>query len=814
MVAAGLVLGLSAQGALAQNSAQRAALARLKSAHAGVHALDTSSGSSEAANAALNQPTGLAYDSIGDIFIADSVNNLIREVDLNGIIRVVAGTGEQGFGGDGGAATSALLDTPTDIAVDAAGNIYIADTHNNRIRKVSGGTITTIAGTGMAGFSGDGATATTSALNQPTAIAVDSHGNIYIADTMNHRIREIAGTTISTVAGNGDQIYSGDGGLATAAGLDSPNGVAVDAAFNLYIGDTHNQRVRMVTYSTGLISTLAGNGVKGFTADGTASTAKLARPRGIAVDTAGAVYVADSDNHRIRAISGGQVATIAGNGEEGYTGDTGVSTGASLDTPSSVAVYGGSLAVADTNNQVIRTVTASGVNTTAGTPTKQKESLQLSGATTVGYGTGTLSASFSNGSNTAIGLVTFYDGLGSSPALAGTAPLSANTAILNTSQLAVGTHALVASYPGDSNNPAITSSVYMLVVTPVQLTAVANSVSLLYGQTIPTLSGTLSGVLQQDAGKVSASYATAATATSVPGTYPVSVTLTGSGARNYTVILGSTTGSVAIAQAPSTIKLSPFSQTPIVGSPVTLTATVASTTSGTPAGTVNFYDGATLLNATPASLNGGVASLALTTLPVGAQNFTAVYSGSTNFFTSTSSTLTATVLSPDFTIAITPKTQMVLPRQSANYTIALTPANATFVYPVSLSVSGLPAGVTASFTPSSVATGAAATSTVLTLRASAQAQMEKHRKPWGGMATSTALALLLLPMVFSRRTRRTMQQLSRAGRVLIALFVLAMVSALTGCGGHSDHASTSYTVTVTAVCGPVTHTADVTLTVH
>ncbi len=277
-VVAGLVFGLGMDGALAQNAAQRAALARLGHAQTRAQASGGSVDATEAANISLSKPGGVAFDAAGDLFIADTNNNRVLEVDVNGVVSTVAGNGVQGFGGDGAAATDALLDSPAGVTVDSNGNIYIADTHNNRIREVAGGTITTIAGTGDAGFSGDGAAASAAALSYPTAVAVDRNGNVYIADTDNHRIRKISGTTISTVAGNGNQSYSGDGALATAAGLDSPNGVAVDAALNLYIGDTHNQRVRMVTYSTGIITTLAGTGVKGFTADGTATNAALALP--------------------------------------------------------------------------------------------------------------------------------------------------------------------------------------------------------------------------------------------------------------------------------------------------------------------------------------------------------------------------------------------------------------------------------------------------------------------------------------------------------------------------------------------------------
>jgi sugar lactone lactonase YvrE len=261
---AGFVSAIGAPGAYAQNAAQQAALAQMSRARSNVHSY-TSSGV-EATNVALDQPGGLAFDTAGNLYIADTDNNIIREVNLAGVISTVAGGREQGFGGDGGLATAALLDSPVGVAVDSAGNIYIGDTHNNRVREVlaSSGNIVTIAGTGVAGFSGDGGAATAALLNLPTAVAVDSNGNVYIADTNNNRIREIGGTTINTVAGNGQQVYSGDGGPATAAGLDSPDGVAVDAAFNIYIGDTHNQRVRLVTFTTGIITTLAGTGVKGI----------------------------------------------------------------------------------------------------------------------------------------------------------------------------------------------------------------------------------------------------------------------------------------------------------------------------------------------------------------------------------------------------------------------------------------------------------------------------------------------------------------------------------------------------------------------
>jgi sugar lactone lactonase YvrE len=757
----------------------------------------------EASNTSLYLPSGLAFDTAGDLFIADTANHVVLEVNLAGIVSTVAGTGEQGFSGDGGTATSALLDSPIGVAVDSAGNIYIADTHNHCIRKVSGGTITTIAGTGVAGFSGDGATATAATLDLPTSLALDSSGSLYIADTNNHRIRKIAAGVITTVAGSNDQGFSGDGGPATSAGLDSPGGVVVDASFNIYISDTMNQRIRMVTYSTGIIATLAGTGVKGFNSDGPALTTELASPRGLALNSSGTLYFADSDNNRIRTVAGGQVVTIAGTGIEGYSGNTQASTSAELDIPRAVAVNGNLIALSDTQNQSVRVVSDGTVNTVAGTPSSGAESLSLSGAASTVYGTGTLTATFSNGSNVATGQVSFYDGLGSSPSLIGVASLSANSAVLNTSLLAAGTHYLVASYAGDANNPAIASGAYVLVVTPVQLTAVANTVNLLYGQAVPTLTGTLNTVLAQDAGNVTANFSTTATITSSPATYPITVALAGSVAGNYTVVLGAASGSVVIAKAPSTTTLAASSLTPALGTSLTLTATAASTTSGTPTGSVSFYDGATLLNSTPASMTGGVAKLTLSTLTLGAHSITAVYSGDTNFITSTSLAVAPTVLSPDFSITASPAVQTVLPSHSVNYTITLTPSNSTFIYPVS-------------FAPSSIASGAAASTTVLTLTASAQARLENQRSPWGGIPASTSLALLVFSLAFSRRLRGTARRFARSSRILVALLALAAASALVSCGGGGffSHPIQSSTVTVTAVSGPITRTTSVTLTVE
>ncbi len=309
--------------------------------------------------ATLADPAAAAYDSNGNLYLAEANNHVIREVSTTGIITMIAGTGIEGYSGDGAAATAAQLDTPTGIAVDASGNIYIADSHNHRLRKVSGGTITTIAGTGAAGYSGDNGVATAAQLSLPSAVAVDLSGNVYIADTNNQRIRKINGTTITTIAGDGEELYAGDGAAATAAVLDLPTGVAVDASGNVYIADRHNQRVRMIT-PTGTISTIAGSGTPGFSGsfsgDGaSANAATLARPSGVSVDGAGNLYIADTGNQRIRQVSGTTIATVAGSNQQGFGGDGGPATGAILNSPRAAAPDAfGNLTIADRLNQRLR----------------------------------------------------------------------------------------------------------------------------------------------------------------------------------------------------------------------------------------------------------------------------------------------------------------------------------------------------------------------------------------------------------------------------------------------------------------------------
>jgi uncharacterized protein (TIGR03437 family) len=293
---------------------------------------------------------GVAIDASGTLYIADSVSNRILKVTAAGIVTTLAGNGAITYAGDGGPARNASFFTPVGVAVDTAGNVYIADSLNNRIRKVTpAGTISTVAGNGSPGFSGDGGPATSAAIWAPSGVAVDSAGNLYIADLTNGRIRKVdAGGTIRTVPG-GDNLFL-------------PAGIAVDSAGNIYVAEVGNNRIRKLT-TAGVISTVAGNGVKGFSGDGGPATAAslnlFGAHDGLAVDNAGNLYIPDIANNRVRKVdTSGLITTIAGNGIAGFSGDGSPATTAGLNNPSDITIdSSGNLYIADTTNNRVRKLT-------------------------------------------------------------------------------------------------------------------------------------------------------------------------------------------------------------------------------------------------------------------------------------------------------------------------------------------------------------------------------------------------------------------------------------------------------------------------
>ena len=329
-----------------------------------------------ATSAELNSPGGLFVDASGDLFIADTGNNVVREVVAKtGAIKTIAGNGSSGYSGDGQAATSAELSAPGGVVVDAAGDILIADTGNNAVRKVTAGKISTIAGNGKAGYTGDGGVAASAELNAPAALLLDASQDILISDSGNSAIRKITAATkvISTYAGNGHLSYSGDFGLAANAQLDSPSGVSVDSFGNLFIADQYNSEIREVGGSNGEIKGVAGSGKAGYSGDGgPAAKAQVNEPFGVFVDAAENVFIADTQNHAIRKVTAatGIISTVAGNGTHGYSGDGGPATSAQLNEPAGVAVdRAGDIFIADSSNNVIREVVASTgvIKTVAGT---------------------------------------------------------------------------------------------------------------------------------------------------------------------------------------------------------------------------------------------------------------------------------------------------------------------------------------------------------------------------------------------------------------------------------------------------------------
>ena len=323
-----------------------------------------------AINAPIGFTVGLAVDGAGNLYVADPLFNRVRVITGN-TIRTVAGVGTAGFSGDGGPATAAELNYPVSVAINSAGNILIADEYNLRIRKVTAGIITTIAG--RTHFAGDNGTATAALMHLPESVISDAAGNMFIADTDNHRIRKVTPAgIISTIAGSGNCAYTGDTRAAVAANLCYPSALVLDAAGNLYFTDSGNYVVRRIN-PMGVISTIAGRGTSGDTGDGgLATSAQFKFPWGLAIDAQGNLYVSDSSAHRVRRIAAadGTITTVAGNGSSGFSGDGNIATSAQLNRPRQIAVdNSGNLFISDESNVRIRKVASGLIQTVLGVST-------------------------------------------------------------------------------------------------------------------------------------------------------------------------------------------------------------------------------------------------------------------------------------------------------------------------------------------------------------------------------------------------------------------------------------------------------------
>jgi sugar lactone lactonase YvrE len=436
-------------------------------------------------------PNGIAYDANGNLYIVDTARNEVYEATLAGQLLIVAGTGTQGFAGDGGPATLAQLNAPRSLAVGADGTLYIADTGNQRIRAISPqGMMTTIAGSGAAGYSGDNGPAVLAQLHHPAALAIDATGALLLCDTSNHRIRRISSFTITTLAGTGTQGFSGDGGPATQAQLDSPAGIAADAAGNIYLADTHNQRIRLIS-AAGLITTLAGTGTPGYSGDGgPAIAAQLALPQGLALTASGTLLIADANNQRLRSISNSTITTVAGDGTQGSAADATPSLNAPLNNPRNVAFS--AFAQPTLANTLVHTLAANALYTPAALTTPIRVStinLTLPSNT---YGEVTAAISVI-GTATPQGTMQLLEG--TTPLAKSTLINAATTILLPT--LNAGTHTLTASYLGDGLNPAASTTATLSINQSPTLVSAAPPAATYASQSMPlaaTVAPTTSGL--------------------------------------------------------------------------------------------------------------------------------------------------------------------------------------------------------------------------------------------------------------------------------------------------------------------------------
>jgi hypothetical protein len=662
-------------------------------------------------NAFLAGPGGIAIDSANNFYIADNSSNRVLRVDaVTGILTLVAGNGTAASSGDGGPAALASVNRPYSLALDAARNLFIAEAGGNRIRRVDAATgiITTVAGTGTAAFSGDGGPAVGASLRQPLGVALDSAGNLFIADSGNVRIRRVDAQSgiITTAAGNGSSGVTADGALATAASLSGPlPGVSVDPAGNLLISESGSTSIRRVDAVTGILGTFAGNGVAGFSGDGVAATsAGIGKmPTNVAFDSAGNAFFADGSG-RIRRVDGatGIITTVAGNGTglqdslsiggDGgggpyyipVVGDNGPATSATLDGPLSVAVTSnGNLIFTDWIDCRARgvylpsplpytntTVTASPASVVQGQPVTFTATVTPMGASGVPNGAIRF-AEISMGGSTVLGTATMTNG-GATLSIA--APQ------------ATGVYQILAYYSGDgvfngSGSPLLPLTVTSHPTPIVTTTSSQNPAPQNTPVTITVTAAAPAGSTAQPTGTVvlEDNYTAIGNATLVngsaqftvsfatPGSHPLYANY--SGDANYNHILAPVFNQMVNAAATVTLTSNPNPSG--VGAYVGFTATVlpASAT-----GTVQFLDGSTVLGT--ATLAYGTAFLSTPNLTLGAHSVQAVYSGDGSNGGATSSFLTQTVLLAT-SVVVSSSPQISTVGQSVSFTASVSPASAT-----------------------------------------------------------------------------------------------------------------------------------------
>lgn len=677
-----------------------------------------------ATSAELISPQGVATDAQGNFYISDCGNGTVRKVTAStGLISNFAGTGTRGYSGDGDSSGSAQLVCPLDMKVDGAGNVYIADPQSHVVRVVNAatGNIYTVAGNGTSGYSGDGGAAFSASIGNPDAIALDPAGNLFIADVdlCNIRRVDVISGVISTVAGTNVCGYTGDGGPATSALLGHVLALAFDSSGNLYISDDSNNVIRVLNTITGIITTYAGTGPVGYSGDGgPAASALINDVEGLILDAAGNLYLTDSSNNLIRKItaSTGIINRIGGDGttNPGYTGDGGAATSALLNYPEYPAIdSAGNLYFVDNSNYVVR---------------------EIGGAAPLAFGSVALSST-SDAQD-----VTISNN--------GTAALSLSTLALS------GPFNL----SGEDNTCSSSGS----------LASGASCVaSVVFA---PTTSGAASGSLTLGSS---------------------SIALSGTGGPTLTV----TTTALTISPNPAN-----------AGQTVTVTATISPTPAGSPYGTVSFYSDCTLLGT--ASVNAsGVAVFTTSSLAASTYNAFAVYSGNADSQGSTSSSVTL-VVNTSFTVTAPQTPFMIALRGSVDVTVTVPPLGGAFNSLVVMSATGLPRGAVVSFNPASVTPGAQGTTTSMTVQMGGAGlsvpHLPLHRFPF--FPFGAALAAGAVCLLYRR---------SRLLRVTCATVALACITiALVGCNGGFLGGGGTYVITVTGTSGAQHASTTVTLVVR
>ncbi len=632
---------------------------------------------------------------------------------------------------DGGPAVDAALDGPSSVALDASGNLYIAETGANLVRKVdlASGSITTLAGTGAPGYSGDHGIATSATLNAPAGIAANAVGDVFIADTGNNVIRRVYATSriIVTVAGNGAAGYTGDRGIAVQAELQRPGGVAVDSAGRVYIADTGNNVVRTVDPITGSIATMAGTGVAGFAGDGSiAGSAMLNQPAAIAVDAAGDVYVADSGNARVRKIyaASGIIVTLAGSALRGDAGDSGPANQAALSAPSGVAVDSlGQVLISDPGNDTVRRVSLD-------TP------MLGFGAESVGVTTAAQTDLLSNIGNQPLAIAQILAPpvpmdflMGADPAQCSTGnlaaggwcdlqfvfrptvpgPLTEDAWIADNSLNAAASQQVV-PMTGDGTVDTTVATTTTVTVGPA--TAIYGTPVLLTADVTSGPGSVINGDVEFSINGVevagSALRGTGIATATVPAAPAGNDIVTAMFAAQGNDQGSSGTGVLMVTPANSQVFLSASAGQTRLGQNVILTSTVASMTTGTPTGMVVFLNGNAQIGEGLLSAN-GQAILNTNNLPPGVDSITAEYQGDANFEPSMSTSVTLSVANDTLTMTASPTMLSISTGKTGQTVLTLTPKYG-FAGTVNLSCAGLMQGATCQFSSSSVVFAAQAQS--------------------------------------------------------------------------------------------------------